>query len=107
MSCCNISGLRRSAALEKHASILLEGSVKEYTETAIECQDDFKNITKEIIAIPDDGVSYAVNNLLYYFADIIINGNLPISHGFSRGLTKLSTVENAVVRTFGWSCQFI
>ena len=95
------------AALKKHASILMEGSVHEYTEIAIGCQDYFRNITKEIIAMPDDGTSYALTNLLYYFAYIIINGNLPISHGFSRQLRKFSTVEDAVVRTVGGPCQFV
>ena len=58
-SFCNISDLRGSAALEKHASVLLEGSADEYTEIALECQGYFRNITKEITAIPDDGICYA------------------------------------------------
>jgi hypothetical protein len=35
--------------------MLLEGSGEEYTEIAIGCQDYFRNIIEQIIAIPDDG----------------------------------------------------
>ena len=38
---------------------LLEGSAYEYTEIAIGCQDYFRNITKEIIAMPDYGILQA------------------------------------------------
>ena len=42
-------------SLKRRASILLEGSGEEYTEIAIGCQDYFRNIIEEIIAITDDG----------------------------------------------------
>ena len=43
-------------SLKRRASILSEGNGEEYTEIAIGCQDYFRNIIEEIIAIPDDGV---------------------------------------------------
>jgi hypothetical protein len=42
----------------------MEGSAYEYTEIAIGCQDYFRNITKEIIAMPDDGILQALT--IYY-----------------------------------------
>jgi len=61
VSCCNISGLRRFASLKKHASILPEGSIEEYTEIAIGCQDYFRNFIEELMAALNCCNSFALS----------------------------------------------
>ncbi len=53
IACLLLQYLRitKICAPKKNASILVEGSGKEYTEIAIECQDYFRNFIEETTAV--------------------------------------------------------